>query len=113
MGSKYPFGTHALLKDHLAQNQHRTGHWFCIVLSQHSLFRLPIKTGTLFYMMNMSSEYIAFLMTGGWMSRLFKNNLMDDVLNTENESCMQETKLIENEYSINLSTKFWYNKKTA
>jgi hypothetical protein len=52
-------------------------------------------------------------MTGGWMSRLFKNNLMDDVLNTENESCMQETKLIENEYSINLPTKFWYNKKTA
>lgn len=38
------------------------------------------------------------------MSRLLKNNLMDDVFNNENESFMRETRLMENEYSINLPT---------
>lgn len=45
------------------------------------------------------------------MSRLLKNNLMDDVFNTENESFMQETRLMENEYSVNLPTRFYYKKK--
>ncbi len=40
------------------------------------------------------------LMAGTWMSRLLKNNLMDDVFNTENESFQQETRLIENEYAV-------------
>ena len=43
--------------------------------------------------------------------RLLKNNLMDDVFNTENESFMQETRLMENEYSVNLPTRFYYKKK--
>ena len=50
-------------------------------------------------------------MGGVWMSRLLKNNLMDDPFNNENESFQQETRLIENEYSINLPTKFYYNKQ--
>ena len=41
-------------------------------------------------------------MGGLWMSRLLKHNLMDDVFNNENESFMQETRLIESEYSVNL-----------
>ena len=45
------------------------------------------------------------------MSRLLKNNLMDDVFNTENESFMQETRLMENEYSVNLPTRFYYKKR--
>lgn len=45
------------------------------------------------------------------MSRLLKNNLMTDVFNMENESFQQETRLIENEYSVNLLTRFYYNKK--
>ena len=36
---------------------------------------------------------------------------MDDVFNTENESFMQETRLMQNEYSINLPTRFYYKKK--
>ena len=36
---------------------------------------------------------------------------MEDVFNTENESFMQETRLITNEYSINLPTRFYYKKK--
>ena len=45
------------------------------------------------------------------MSRLLKNNLMDDVFNTENESFMQETRLMQNEYSVNLPTRFYYKKR--
>jgi hypothetical protein len=36
---------------------------------------------------------------------------MDDVFNLENESFMQETRLTENEYSVNLPTRFFYKKK--
>lgn len=36
---------------------------------------------------------------------------MDDVFNEENESFMQETRLITNEYSVNLPTRFYYKKK--
>ena len=45
------------------------------------------------------------------MSRLLKHNLMDDVFNNENESFMQETRLIESEYSVNLPTRFYYKKR--
>ena len=63
------------------------------------------------YIFTLSVGYICLLMAGVWMSRLLKNNLMDDVFNTENESFMQETRLMENEYSINLPTRFYYKKK--
>ena len=36
---------------------------------------------------------------------------MDDVFNNENESFMQETRLIESEYSVNLPTRFYYKKR--
>lgn len=55
--------------------------------------------------------YLCLLVAGVWVSRLFKNNLMDDVFNLENESFMQETRLMENEYSTNLPTHFWHKKK--
>ena len=63
------------------------------------------------YISTLSIGYIGLLMGGVWMSRLFKSNLMDDVFNIENESFMQETRLLENEYSINLPTRFYYKKK--
>lgn len=72
---------------------------------------LPLVANTAFYILTMTVGYIFLLMAGLWMSRLLKNNLMDDVFNLENESFMQETRLMENEYSINLPTKFWYKKK--
>jgi hypothetical protein len=59
----------------------------------------------------MTLGYILLLMAGLWISRLLKNSLMDDVFNQENESFMQETRLMENEYSVNLPTRFFYNKK--
>nr|WP_311520748.1 conjugal transfer protein MobC [uncultured Porphyromonas sp.] len=63
------------------------------------------------YIFTLSVGYICLLMGGVWMSRLLKNNLMDDVFNIENESFMQETRLMTNEYSVNLPTRFYYKKK--
>ena len=77
------------------------------------LLALPIgKVGAAsLYIFTLSLGYICLLMGGVWMSRLLKNNLMDDVFNTENESFMQETRLMENEYSVNFPTRFYYKKK--
>ena len=77
------------------------------------LLALPIgKVGAAtLYIFTLSVGYICLLMGGVWMSRLLKNNLMDDVFNTENESFMQETRLMENEYSVNFPTRFYYKKK--
>ena len=77
------------------------------------LLALPIgKVGAAsLYIFTLSVGYIFLLMGGVWMSRLLKNNLMDDVFNTENESFMQETRLMENEYSVNLPTRFYYKKR--
>lgn len=72
---------------------------------------LPKIANAGFYIFTIAVGYILLLMAGTWMSRLLKNNLMEDVFNTENESFMQETKLMVNDYSINLPTKFWYKKK--
>ena len=74
---------------------------------------LPISNlgNATLYIFTMTAGYICLLMGGLWMSRLLKHNLMEDVFNNENESFMQETKLMENEYSVNLPTRFYYKKK--
>jgi len=77
------------------------------------LLVLPISVvgAASLYIFSLSLGYICLLMAGVWMSRLLKNNLMDDVFNMENESFMQETRLMQNEYSVNLPTRFYYKKK--
>ena len=64
------------------------------------------------YMLSLAAGYIFLLKAGLWMSRLIKHNLMEDVFNRENESFMQETRLMENEYSVNLPTRFEHKGKT-
>lgn len=59
----------------------------------------------------MAAGYICLLTAGVWITRLLKNQFMDDVFNDENESFMQESRLIANEYSVNLPTRFYYKKK--
>ncbi|KAA6314950.1 hypothetical protein EZS27_034516, partial [termite gut metagenome] len=71
----------------------------------------PIEACTVLYIFTIVLGYILLLIVGLWISRLLKNSLMDDVFNHENESFMQETRLMENEYSVNLSTRFFYKKK--
>lgn len=72
---------------------------------------LPIEANTVLYIATMAAGYICLLMGGLWMSRLLKYNLMEDVFNNENESFMQETRLLTNDYSVNLPTRFYYKKK--
>lgn len=72
---------------------------------------LPLVARTTFYIFTLAVGYLCLLAGGVWMSRLLKNNMMDDVFNTENESFMQEIRRIENEYSVNLPTRFYYKKK--
>lgn len=84
---------------------------FVLFFLNTSLLKLAPVIGTFLYILTISLGYIALLMAGVWMSRLLRTNLMDDVFNNENESFQQETKLMENEYSVNLPTKFYYKGK--
>ena len=79
--------------------------WWILVLP------LPVEAIAGLYIFTLSAGYVCLLMGGLWMSRLLKHNLMDDVFNDENESFMQETRLIESEYSVNLPTRFYYKKR--
>ena len=74
-------------------------------------FAISAVGATSLYTFSLALGYTCLFMAGVWMSRLLKNNLMDDVFNLENESFMQETRLMENEYSVNLPTCFYYRKR--
>lgn len=63
------------------------------------------------YIITTVTGYICLMMGGIWAGRMLKNNMMDDRFNDENESFMQETELMDNEYSINLPTRFYFEKK--
>ena len=84
---------------------------FVLFFLNTPLLKLSIITATILYILTTSLGYIALMVAGVWMSRLLRTNLMDDVFNNENESFQQETKLMENEYSVNLPTKFYYKGK--
>ena len=84
---------------------------FVLFFLNTPLLKLPVALATFFYILTIGLGYIALMMAGVWISRLLKNNLMADVFNMENESFMQETKLMENEYSVNLRTRFYYKNK--
>ena len=71
----------------------------------------PHEAVTSLYIMTLATGYLCLLMAGLWISRLYRHNLMEDVFNMENESFMQETRLMENEYSVNLPTRFQYGGK--
>ncbi|UTG62110.1 YWFCY domain-containing protein [Elizabethkingia anophelis] len=84
---------------------------FVLFFLNTPLLNLPQETAIFLYFITISLGYIALLMAGVWMTRLLSTHLMDDVFNNENESFWQETKLVENEYSINLPTQFYYKGK--
>lgn len=75
------------------------------------LLKLSDGIAALYYIPAVSIGYISMMVAGVWMSRLLRNNLMDDVFNNENESFQQEDRLMQNEYSINLPTKYYYKGK--
>ncbi len=63
------------------------------------------------HVVTLTGGYILMFMAGLWAGRMLYDNLITDVFNTVNESFMQETHLMENEYSVNLSTKLTYQGK--
>ena len=84
---------------------------FILFFLNFPLLKLSLLAATFLYIFTTALGYIAFMAAGVWMSRLLRTNLMEDVFNNENESFQQETKLMENEYSVNLPTKFYYKNK--
>ncbi len=87
------------------------GTGFVLFFLNAPLLKLSLYTATFLYILTTGLGYISLMVAGVWMSRLLHTNLMDDVFNNENESFQQETKLMQNEYSDNLPTKFYYKGK--
>ncbi|MFA4867828.1 MAG: conjugal transfer protein MobC [Pedobacter sp.] len=65
---------------------------------------IPLIAGL--YMGLTGIGYLLILTGGAWLSRLIKLNLSKDVFNSENETFPQEERLLENEYSVNLPTRY-------
>ncbi|GGF14353.1 conjugal transfer protein MobC [Flavobacterium limi] len=84
---------------------------FVFFFFNNSLLRLPKEIAFFFYILTTGLGYVALMLAGVWSSRLLKTNLMDDVFNNENESFQQETQLMQNEFSVNLPTRFYYKNK--
>lgn len=75
------------------------------------LFLLPdMKPGSqaILYIVLLSVGFLLILSGGTLLSRIITQNLGKDIFNIENETFPQETRLITNEYSINLPTLFRY-----
>ena len=63
------------------------------------------------YTVALGAGYVCLLTAGIWLGRLLSGGMTDDPFNDENESFMQETRYIGNEYSVNLPTLFYYGKR--
>ena len=63
------------------------------------------------YSVCVCAGYICLLTAGVWAGRLLIGTPPDDPFNVENESFQQEPRLIENEYSVNLATSYYYRKQ--
>lgn len=61
------------------------------------------------YVLTLAGGYLLLLAAGVWIGRRIGKPSVDDPFNDENESFMQETRLLENEYSVNLPTRFCYD----
>jgi Type IV secretory pathway, VirD4 components len=68
-------------------------------------------TLAILYMCILSIGYLLMLTGGTLLSRIIKQKLKDDPFNLDNETFPQETRLITNEFSINLPTLFRYKGK--
>lgn len=104
------FGTKGVKNEKIKWNRI----WLCLSVGAVLFFLnwWMVSLGwTVIYIITTAAGFVCLLLGGVWMSRLLKNNMMDDRFNEENESFMQETRLLENEYSVNMPTRFYYKKK--
>ncbi len=63
------------------------------------------------YITLLATGYLLILSGGTLLSRIIKEGLKDDIFNEDNETFPQETRLITNEYSVNMPTKFRHKGK--
>lgn len=60
------------------------------------------------YTLTLGAGYLSLLAAGVWLRRLLKQPLADDPFNDRNENFLQEERYLNNEYSVNLSTRYRY-----
>ncbi len=60
------------------------------------------------YTLTLGAGYLCLLAAGVWLRRLMKQPLADDPFNDRNENFLQEERYLNNEYSVNLSTRYRY-----
>jgi hypothetical protein len=86
---------------------------FFIVIASKWIFNIhvPLVPKLIFYLSVLWVGFFFLLQGFALATRILKTDLMKDRFNVENESFMQETMLIENKRSINLPTKFYYQRK--
>jgi len=78
--------------------------YFLSVLALYLQGSIPLIAGL--YIALTGIGYLLILTGGTWLSRLIKLNLSKDVFNSDNETFPQEERLLENEHSYNLPTKY-------
>jgi hypothetical protein len=78
--------------------------YFLSVLVLYLPGSIPLKAGL--YIALTGTGYLLILTGGTWLSRMIKLNLNKDVFNSDNETFPQEERLLENEHSYNLPTKY-------
>lgn len=72
-----------------------------------NLFATTAVSRCWFYISLSSSGYLLTLAGGTLLSRIVQLKLGKDIFNKANESFPQEERLLENQYSVNLPTKYW------
>lgn len=83
---------------------------FFLLFGNDSLRSLPAGLEVRFwsYVLTLLGGYLALLTAGVWVRRLLHTPLARDPFNEDNESFEQEARLLENEYSVNLPTRYYY-----
>lgn len=76
------------------------------------LLQTDVETSSLLYMGSTGLGYLLILAGGNLLSRLLQINMLRDIFNKGNETFPQEERLLENEYSINLPTRYTLNGQT-
>ena len=83
---------------------------FFLLFGNDPLRSLPVGLEVRFwsYVLTLLGGYLALLTAGVWVRRLLHTTLARDPFNDDNESFEQEARLLENEYSVNLPTRYYY-----
>jgi len=81
------------------------GNGWLLGMNVTTTLRAALYTATLL------AGFLGMLAAGLWSSRLLKNRMTDDPFNAENESFMQETRLLKNDDSFNFPTEFVFRRR--